>query len=222
MNINSTDLEYFLAVCRTLNLSRASEKLGVTQPTLSLAMKRLESRSNSQLFIRLKSGLRLTRSGELLRTQAHLALNQLGSIFDKLSLEESIPQGVFTLGLHPSVALYTLPKILPNIYEKYPSVQINIHSEISREITAKVIDFKIDFGLVMNPTKHPDLVLRHLLNDEFTLFLPSKKTERLFLDPRLTQSHWLLKKIKKTKYEFNYFVEVEGLDGLEREPLLLV
>ncbi|RYZ64762.1 MAG: LysR family transcriptional regulator, partial [Proteobacteria bacterium] len=64
------DLKYFLVICETQNFSRASERLGVVQPTLSKAMVRLEDIAGVPLLIRHSSGVRVTRAGEVLRLQA--------------------------------------------------------------------------------------------------------------------------------------------------------
>jgi len=58
---SAAELEYFLEVANTLNLSRASERLGLSQPSLSLAIKRLELSIGTQLFIRHKQGVTLTQ-----------------------------------------------------------------------------------------------------------------------------------------------------------------
>ena len=64
MSLVLDDIRYFNTVSQFLNMTRASEVLGVTQPTLSYAMKRLENELGGELFIRLKNGLQLTQLGE--------------------------------------------------------------------------------------------------------------------------------------------------------------
>ena len=64
MSVVMDDIKYFVVVSDTLNVTRASEILGVTQPTLSYAIKRLETGLGGDLLIRLKSGVRLTKLGE--------------------------------------------------------------------------------------------------------------------------------------------------------------
>ena len=61
---SAAELEYFLEVSSTLNLSRASERLGISQPSLSLAIKRLEQSVGTELFIRHKHGVTLTQAAD--------------------------------------------------------------------------------------------------------------------------------------------------------------
>ena len=66
------DLSYFIEVSQTLNVSRAAERLGISQPTLSLAIQRLEKNLGANLLIRTKSGVHLTHAGTKLVAQARV------------------------------------------------------------------------------------------------------------------------------------------------------
>ncbi len=67
---SATDLEYFLEIAEVKSISRGAERLGVTQPSLSLAMQRLEHNFGMDLLKRSKSGIALTEAGESLRAGA--------------------------------------------------------------------------------------------------------------------------------------------------------
>lgn len=83
MLASPTELYYFNEVCRTLNFSRASERLGISQPSLSQAMKRLERFIGAPLFLRLKSGVRLTKAGE----QLHKHTDALLTLWERVKAE---------------------------------------------------------------------------------------------------------------------------------------
>ena len=73
---SADELKYFLEVAHTLNLSRAAERLGITQPALTLAMHRLEETLGQRILIRSKSGVKLSRAGEKLVAQTRLLVHE--------------------------------------------------------------------------------------------------------------------------------------------------
>lgn len=109
------DLRYFQEIARTLNLSRAAERLGVGQPALSLAVKRLEDSLEAQLFLRRNRGLVLTSAGQRLLRESNLLLSAWESLVAETKKSEVELTGRYTLGCHPSVAIYSLKNILRNL-----------------------------------------------------------------------------------------------------------
>ena len=73
---NPAEILYFLEVASTLNISRAAERLGITQPTLSLAVQRLEATLGTPLLLRGKTGVRLTKAGSKFATQSRGTVSQ--------------------------------------------------------------------------------------------------------------------------------------------------
>ncbi|MAF77813.1 MAG: LysR family transcriptional regulator [Halobacteriovoraceae bacterium] len=200
MALQLDDIKYFLAVSETLNVTRASEVLGITQPTLSYSIKRLEKEVNGQLLIRLKNGVQLTHLGSEFVTKAHILMNQWNEL-QKISVErEEKVTGEYTIGLHPSVALFTLDQFLPKLMTENESLTLKLVHGLSREITEQVISWKIDFGIVVNPKAHPDLVIKELCRDQVGLFqkksLPKSAKETLIYDGNLFQSKAVIKKLK--------------------------
>ena len=104
------DLHYFIEVAETENLSRAAEKLGVRQPTLSLAMRRLEDAAGVALLVRGKTGVQLTHAGRRFLSKSRLLLEQWNEVRTSAQREETEVSGRYSLGVHPSVALSTLPE----------------------------------------------------------------------------------------------------------------
>ncbi|MCB0385837.1 MAG: LysR family transcriptional regulator, partial [Bdellovibrionales bacterium] len=204
---SASDLEYFLEVVQTGNISRAAERLGITQPSLSLSIKRLEDVLGGQLLVRTKTGVHATHLGLRFHRQSRQLLDQWGRMrADALSTENEI-RGNFTLGCHPSVAIYSLPSFFPDLLRDAPDLELSLRHDLSRKITEDVISFQIDFGLVVNPVQHPDLVIRELFRDEVTLWKLAKPSSLqrengvLIYDPNLLQSQALLKKIKRGKWK---------------------
>lgn len=195
---NLTDLKYFLEVAKTGNITRASERLGVTQPSVTLAIKRLEDKTGITLLERSRKGTTLTRQGEGLFKIGERMLLEWERDTRMIAQGQNEPMGRYSLGVHTSVAQYTLGKFVPQLLEKYPDLEFNFIHELSRKIAEKVISRECDIGLVINTIPHPDLVIHKILTDEVTLFKhPAYKGNVLILDPEMKQSQSLLKNIRK-------------------------
>ncbi len=166
MLASPTELYYFNEVCHTLNFSRASERLGISQPSLSLAIKRLETFIGTPLFLRIKTGVKLTKAGRQLHTHSHALL----TLWERVKAESLAScqevQGSITLGCHPTVARHILPQLLPDFFAAYPHVEIALVHDLSRKIVEGVINLSIDVGIVVNPVRHPGIILKKLYDDE--------------------------------------------------------
>jgi len=205
---NLTDLKYFLEVAKTGNITRASERLGVTQPSITLALKRLEEKTGIILLERSRKGTSLTRQGEGLFQIGERMLIEWERDTRMIAQGQKEPMGHYSLGVHTSVAQYTLGEFLPGLLEKFPELEFNLIHDLSRKITEQVISRGCDLGLVINPIPHPDLVIHKLLTDEVTLFKhPAYKGNVLILDPEIKQSQTLLKNMRKT---FDYKREIHS------------
>lgn len=216
-----TDITYFIEVAQTRNISRAAERLGIAQPSLSSAMKRLEDSLGATLLVRGRTGVQLTKAGtELLRKGRLLLLNweQLKTDVNK---NETGVSGQYVIGCHPSVALYSLSYFLPDLVQQYPELEIKLTHDLSRKITEGVISFEIDFGIVVNPIRHPDLVIKELCADDvlfWTATTPSStqsldpKTGVLVCDLNLIQVQKLLGDLQKRKLGFKRIIQSSNLE----------
>lgn len=198
---NPWDLRYFQEIAHTQNLSRAAERLGVGQPALSLSLKRLEDTLETSLFYRRNKGLSLTAAGQLLLKESNRLLSDWEALVSQTKKSETELIGRYSLGCHPSIALYTLNSAVKDLYETYPGIELQLNHGLSRIITEQVISGDIDFGLVVNPVRHPDLVIHEMAKDQVGFWKSSKGlTDVLLYNPALIQSQSLLKKLKKKTF----------------------
>lgn len=215
------ELAYFVEVASTLNISRAAERLGISQPSLSLAVKRLEDAFGTELLIRGKSGVHLTRAGQKFVVQARVLLHEWERLAQAATREETTLSGRYVLGCHPSVGLYTLPGLVPRLLAEHPELDLKLVHGLSRQITDEVIGFKVDFGVVVNPVEHPDLVIKLLARDEVSLWSgPGGAAERaaqagqgvLVCDPDLLQTQAIQKQMAKKGMIFTRHVTTSSLE----------
>ena len=194
-----TDLSYFVEVCQTNNISRAAERIGISQPSLSLAIKRLEQSLATALIVRGKTGIQLTKAGKELCRSGQDLLRQWQQLKAGVSKKTQQPGGQYVIGCHPSVALYSLARFVPELLQCYPQLEITLRHGLSRKITEGVISCKIDFAIVVNPVYHPDLVIKELCTDTVSFWQANSltNTHTLICDPDLQQVQTMLNSLKK-------------------------
>lgn len=195
---SSADLKYFMEIAQTQNVSRAAERLGISQPSLSLAIRRLEQQLGAALFIRSKRGVSITQAGRQLLAKARCLQESWEDVQASALASMEKVQGSYTLGCHPSVGLHSLKGVIPKLLAAHPQLNLTLKHDLSRRITEDVISMKVDIGIVVNPVHHPDLVILPLCKDEFTLWRSAQKMETedvLICDPDLAQAQTLMKKL---------------------------
>lgn len=203
MLVSPAELHYFNELCFTLNFSRASERLGISQPSLSQAIKRLELFIGTPLFIRIKTGVKLTKAG----CQLHKHTNELITLWERVKSESLASchevQGSLTIGCHPTVARHILPTLLPDFVAQYPHLEISLVHDLSRKIVEGVINMAVDVGIVVNPVRHPGIVLKKLYNDEVgfwqadTYHWSFEKGGTIICDPELMQTQQVLSMLRE-------------------------
>lgn len=215
------DINYFLEVAETKNISRAAERLGITQPSLSSAIKRLEDSFGTQLLIRSRSGVQLTKAGEELFAKGRLLILNWEQLRTEINRRESSVSGQYIIGCHTSVALCTLPQFIPKLLIQNPDLEIKLLHDLSRKVTETVISYKADFGIVVNPVKHPDLVIREICTDEVSFWKARKNSPNqdlrsdqkvLVCDPNLTQTQKLIADLEKKKIHFKRQIHSSSLE----------
>ena len=120
--ISQSDLKYFIELTQTQHLTRASERLGITQPALSHSIKRIESELKTPLFLRSKKGMKLTSSGELLLKSAHELLTIWDQLQKNVQTNQNVAQGIIRLGCHSAVGQYMLPRFMGGFLKDYSEI----------------------------------------------------------------------------------------------------
>ncbi len=208
------DLNYFISVAQLGSLSKAAMQLGIAQPSLTLAMQRLEHNVGTSLFIRSRQGVTLTKAGERLLTDSRELMQRWESLKSQVLSTTNEVRGRFVIGCHPSVAIYSLPLFLPKLLEDNPALEIHLVHDLSRTITQKVVGLEIDVAIVVNPVPHPDLVIKSLCKDEVTLWKSAnlKNEDVLISEPSLLQTQDLMRKLTKQGRKFRRTIECSNLE----------
>lgn len=211
--INQTDLKYFLELSHTLHITRASERLGITQPALSHCVKRLESDLNCQLFLRSKKGVQLTSAGAKLKQSASSMIQQWENLKQNISDDIETPQGVIKLGCHSAVAQYSL-NFLGSFLKKNPAIEIELTHGLSRHMTEQVVSSVLDVAFAVNPAAHPDLIIKEICRDEVCLWKAKNciNDDVLIVEPSLLQTQDILQKLNKKGFSYKRVIESSSLE----------
>jgi LysR family transcriptional regulator, cell division regulator len=192
-----TEIEHFIEIYHTRHISKAAMKLGITQPTLTQSLKRLEEKLQTPLFHRTKQGVIPTSHASLFYSRAKTLHECWHEIQSGIHSSQNEIEGTFVVGCHQSVAAYTLPTLLNHLAQEAPKLNIQLVHDFSRKITERVVSYEMDIGYVVNPPRHPDLVLKKIGNDK-VMFWKKKGThaipKRIFADRSRAQSDDLLGK----------------------------
>ena len=164
-------LRYLLAIAQAGSLSAAAKRVGVTQPTLTVAMRKLEEELGSTLLVRDHRGVTLTSTGEALRAHAEQAVTLLEQATTQIRDLERSFEGSFILGCHESLGAYFLPGFLSSFLSAEPRIHLALWNGSSAAVQQAVIERRIHFGLVVNPRPQPDLVIMPLFHDAVDLFI---------------------------------------------------
>lgn len=171
-------LRYFRAVAREQSITGAARSLGVSQPTLSVAIRNLEEELGSRLFTRTRDGVALTPAGEALVGHADEILAAVEDAVQAVKDLRDDEIGAFTLGCHPSLGAYALPAWMERFVNTAPGIALSLWSGSSAEVRTAVIERRIHFGIVVNCETHDDLVIAPMFEDTIEVFgLPPRGHE---------------------------------------------
>ena len=144
-------LRYFLTVAKEQSFTKAAEQLHITQPTLSRQMAAFEEELGVTLFIRSGKKISLTEEGILLKRRALEILNLEEKTLEELKGKEDVVEGTITIGCGEFAAVETLAEICKIYKEKYPLVQIVLHTATADAVYEMMNKGLVDIALFMEP-----------------------------------------------------------------------
>jgi len=172
--MNLSQLEYFRELYITGSFSQAAEKLGITQPGLSLQMQKLEEELGFKLIDRARRPLKLTEEGTVFYQKVIEILQQVDQLKDVvLELGEEI-KGTLKIGIIPTLAPYLVPLFLKQLSEKYPALQIVVYEKKTEDIIADMKMSHLDCGIISTPISEQNLDIRLLFYERFFAYISDK------------------------------------------------
>ncbi len=160
-------IETFLTVVREKSFSKASKKLGISQPAVTQQIKLLEEYLDVQIVDRKKNGIKLTTAGEeLFRVAFKLEKQIISAEREMLRLVNK--ELIFILGASPVIGNYVLPDFLNDIQEAIKN-NVMLRVDNAGEITEKLIDRKVDLALLEAPFFQEGIIYREWMEDELVI-----------------------------------------------------
>ncbi|MBW0105503.1 LysR family transcriptional regulator [Pseudonocardia sp. KRD291] len=166
-------LTQFVAVARTEHMTRAAERIGVPQPTLSRAMARLEADLGVALFTRAGRTVRLTPAGRSLLRRAETVLAELDAAVDELTGDADRTHGRVTLGFLSTLGTEAVPRLLRGFRDAHPGIRIELVQGRHEMLLDRVREGVADLALTSPLPDEPGLTAVELAEEELRLAVPS-------------------------------------------------
>ena len=168
-----TELRYIVALARERHFGRAAEACYVSQPTLSVAVKKLEDELDIVLFERSKSEVNLTPVGEAVVAQALRVLDEAERIKQLAAQGQDQLAGPLRLGAIYTVAPYLLPQLIPALHERAPRMPLHIEENYTARLREKLKQGELDAIIISLPFTEAGVEVRALYEEPFVVVLPA-------------------------------------------------
>lgn len=146
-------LQYFLAVAREENITRAASLLHITQPTLSRQLMQMEEELGVKLFRRGKHSIQLTEDGMLLRRRAQEIIDLTEKTQKELKHGEEAISGEISIGCGETKNMKPLSRMIASFRQKYPDVSFDIYTAIADDVKERLENGVLDMGLLLEPVE---------------------------------------------------------------------
>lgn len=196
LNISIIQIHYMIALDEHRNFIKAADACFVTQPTLSMQIKKLEDELGVLLFDRSRQPIMPTAIGKKIIAQARIIAKETNLIKDILADFKGNIGGTLKIGIIPTIASSLLPNFITVLSKNYPDLRLDIKELLTHEIIEELQSDKLDFGIVSTPLNDTSIIEEHLYSERFQIFLnekhPSYEKETLSSEDLLKDKLWLL------------------------------
>lgn len=167
-------ISYFMAVAQEGSFSRAAEKLEVSQPTLSMAVKKLEEELGAELFYSFNRRQNLTDEGLRLKEGAAKLLEVYQETIENVKLSDYVGSGAVTLGLSPLFGACFFGDLIPSFSAAYPNIKINMLEDGANKIDELVEKGEVDLAVTLNTERTASFASCHFSTQRNVALLHKK------------------------------------------------
>jgi len=167
-------LRAFVAVAEELHFGRAARRLHISQPPLSMQVRRLEDALGARLFERDRRGVSLTAPGEALLGRARHLLAEAERARAEVERVASGEGGVLAVGYTAAATHRLLPRVVPLLQARLPRVRLELRELRSAEQAEAIRERRIEVGIVCAPVDALDLTLHPLVQERLAVALPAR------------------------------------------------
>ncbi|MBE7074625.1 MAG: LysR family transcriptional regulator [Clostridiales bacterium] len=206
-SLDNYNIFYEVAKCK--NITKASEKLFISQPAVSQAIKKLEENLGANLIVRLKKGIELTPLGQKIFEKVELGLNNLLAIEALINEEKGLISGELKIGSGSNIARKILCEHVCEFIKKYPSVNVEMSEGVQSQMLAKLKTGELDFVITQ---KNEDINLQ---------FIPMFNTKYCFVKSKNCLADKFVL-ISEGSFTHELFISFIKKNGLEKTPVVQV
>ncbi|WP_426452707.1 LysR family transcriptional regulator [Paenibacillus sp. S-38] len=164
-------LEYFIQICKSGSFTKATEELGVTQPTLSQQIRVLEDEYNIQLFDRVSRGVEVTEAGKILLSKGNAIMKLLEEARNEINGRNRKSQETISIGCCPAELEYLAPCFM-RFHQKYPNISLKIID--TEDAANNVLEGRVDIGITASQLSDASVLSTHLYRQEMVLLVHSE------------------------------------------------
>lgn len=180
-----TELRYLVTLAQTGHFGKAAELCHVSQPTLSIALKKLEEELGVALIERTKNGVLTTKVGEQIVAQAKVVLAQAHVIEEMANSGKDALGSPLRLGAIFTIGPYLFPHLLPELHRLAPHMPMVLEESYTAVLRKKLVNAELDAILIALPFNEADVVTKKLYEEPFVVLLPRDHAwaKREVIDP---------------------------------------
>lgn len=190
-------MEYIVAVEQYGHFGKAAEACGVTQPTLSLMIKKLEEELDTVIFLRDSHPVCPTSLGRRVIDKAKVILYNSSQLVEMTKEEKELSYGELKIAMISTVAPVLTPGLFKFMCLNYPQIQLRVQEMLTENIIQKLKQAELDMGIMVSPVNDPDLMEIPLFHEKFMAYVspsyPLYKKKELVSTKLLNHPIWIMK-----------------------------
>lgn len=168
-----TDLRYLVALAQERHFGRAAEKCHVSQPTLSVAVKKVEEELGIQLFERGAAEVKITETGRRIIAQAEKVLMEARQIHEIAAAGKDPLAGPLRLGVIYTIGPYLLPHLIPRVHQLAPRMPLIIKESYTAQLAESLKRGELDVIIISQPFEESGVVAQDVYDEPFRVLIPA-------------------------------------------------
>lgn len=169
-----TEMRYIVALSRERHFGKAAEACHVSQPTLSVALKKVEGQLGAALFERTAADVRITALGERIVAQARRVLEEAVRLEEIAGTGGDPLTGPLRIGVIYSIAPYLLPQFIPSLHNYAPAMPLFLKEDFTANLIPALKAGELDIIVIALPFAEPGLVAQGVYVEPFRVVVPAK------------------------------------------------
>ena len=182
-------LKIFVCVAEEGNITKASEKLFISQPAVTKSIKQLEEEMQGELFVRKNKGVVLTNEGKHIYDKVVKILSELENVYMYCPNTKKLESGILRLGTTTSNITLLISKQLNSFLKKYPNLDINVRRGEENELTSLLINDEMDLAVMDSEFVRPELEIIQKYSVNYAV-VGSKEIMEKYKDKPMTKQEF--------------------------------